>query len=414
INVLIDGAGRARLADFGISGIADSKIPAWTSQSSGASKGGTVAWQAPELFDPDNDENAKNTKESDVYAWGCVAYEIFTGDIPFAGVKDFRVISIVQSGKCPTRPSSDSKAWTDWGLTDDIWLLMEETWKRLPGNRPPCTKIVERLKILIPRDKRPKLKTGMLTPQAFRQRMNVSAKVLTVEELNIILNDGSDVDDNAADIEQQLASSIVDAYQQLKPESDLGVTVGQHEQLPPGEGSSIVAEGHQLADLAGAMTLTSSRGSPSQNGQQLPLVVPNGASSVAEAPYQQLEPDPGSSTVGILKQLPPVAVGLPSQVEETIAGCPRFCILVAGKSGIGKSSLVKRIFNIDPDKIDISHDRAGKADINHEYKSIVNPRLILHDSQGFEHGSDENLTKVEDFLTSRQKSDLPEKIHAIW
>ncbi|KAG6822190.1 hypothetical protein H0H92_014372, partial [Tricholoma furcatifolium] len=208
INVLIDGAGRARLADFGISGIADSKIPAWTSQSSGASKGGTVAWQAPELFDPDNDENAKNTKESDVYAWGCVAYEIFTGDIPFAGVKDFRVISIVQSGKCPTRPSSDSKAWTDWGLTDDIWLLMEETWKRLPGNRPPCTKIVERLKILIPRDKRPKLKTGMLTPQAFRQRMNVSAKVLTVEELNIILNDGSDVDDNAADIEQQLASSI--------------------------------------------------------------------------------------------------------------------------------------------------------------------------------------------------------------
>ncbi|KAG6806834.1 hypothetical protein H0H92_009900 [Tricholoma furcatifolium] len=82
LNVLIDDAGRARLADFGLSGIADSKIPAWTSQSSGASRGGTVAWKAPELFDPHSVENAKNTKESDVYAWGCVAYEIFTGDIP--------------------------------------------------------------------------------------------------------------------------------------------------------------------------------------------------------------------------------------------------------------------------------------------------------------------------------------------
>ncbi|KAG6811002.1 hypothetical protein H0H92_009379, partial [Tricholoma furcatifolium] len=209
MNVLIDGAGRARLADFGISGIADSKIPAWTSQSSGASRGGTVAWQAPELLDPDNDEDAKNTKESDVYAWGCVAYEIFIGEIPFAGIKDARVISIVQSGKHPTRPSSYSKAWTDWGLTNGIWLLMEETWNRLPGKRPPCTKIVERLKTILPRDTRPMLKTGMLSPQAFRQRMNVLPRMLTVERLNIILNDGSDVDDNAADVKKQPASSVV-------------------------------------------------------------------------------------------------------------------------------------------------------------------------------------------------------------
>ncbi|KAG6821925.1 hypothetical protein H0H92_016080, partial [Tricholoma furcatifolium] len=177
--------------------------------SSGASRGGTVAWQAPELLDPDLDEDAKNTKESDVYAWGCVAYEIFTGEIPFAGIKDARVISIVQSGKHPTRPSSESKAWTDWGLTNGIWLLMEETWNRLPGKRPPCTKIVERLKITLPRDTQPMLETSMLSPQAFRQRMNVSPKVLTVERLNIILNDGSDIDDNSADVKQQPASSVV-------------------------------------------------------------------------------------------------------------------------------------------------------------------------------------------------------------
>ncbi|KAG6827995.1 hypothetical protein H0H92_009724 [Tricholoma furcatifolium] len=175
----------------------------------------------------------------------------------------------------------------------------------------------------------------------------------------------------------------------------------------PSDGSS-VPEAHQLSGLAGALP-------PSHVGQQqLPHVVSHRTSSVAEAPYQQLEPD-RSSTVGKLQeQLPPVAEGLPSQVDETLAGFPRFRILIVGKSGIGKSSLVKNIFNIDPDKIDIAHDRAGKADIDHEYKSPVNPRFFLHDSQGFEHGSDGNLNKVEKFLQLRQQDALPERIHAIW
>ncbi|KAG6811662.1 hypothetical protein H0H92_006375 [Tricholoma furcatifolium] len=189
----------------------------------------------------------------------------------------------------------------------------------------------------------------------------------------------------------------------------------------PSEGSSGVPEAHQLSGLAGTPP-------PSHVGQQqLPHGVPHRTSSVAEAPYQQPEPD-RSSTVGKLEQLPPVAEGLPSQVDETLAGCPRFRILVVGKvkiliwklsvqpySGIGKSSLVKNIFNVDPDKIDISDHRAGEADIYREYMSRqVNRRFVLHDSRGFEHGSNDNFTKVENFLQLRQQGALPERIHAIW
>lgn len=88
LNVLIDDSGRARIADFGISSVSDPKIPHWTSQSAAASKGGTARWQAPELNDPeedddDNDDDERvgdnylhNTKESDVYAWSCVCYEV--------------------------------------------------------------------------------------------------------------------------------------------------------------------------------------------------------------------------------------------------------------------------------------------------------------------------------------------------
>ncbi|KAG6846373.1 hypothetical protein H0H93_014379, partial [Arthromyces matolae] len=74
-NVLVNDTGRACLADFGLSSISDKDILAWTSMSSAASKGGTVRWQAPELFDPEGDEEIRNSQETDIYAWACVAYE---------------------------------------------------------------------------------------------------------------------------------------------------------------------------------------------------------------------------------------------------------------------------------------------------------------------------------------------------
>ncbi|KAG6916779.1 hypothetical protein DXG01_005361 [Tephrocybe rancida] len=70
-NVLIDGTGRARLADFGISSVLDASIAAWTSQQTDVSRGGTLRWRAPEVLQA----KATNSKESDVYAWGCVAWE---------------------------------------------------------------------------------------------------------------------------------------------------------------------------------------------------------------------------------------------------------------------------------------------------------------------------------------------------
>ncbi|KAF8152431.1 hypothetical protein B0H34DRAFT_630906, partial [Crassisporium funariophilum] len=51
--------------------------------------------------------------------------------------------------------------------------------------------------------------------------------------------------------------------------------------------------------------------------------------------------------------------------------------------------------------IDISHSCAGKADITHEYTSAENPRFILHNSQGFEAGSNDNWDKAEEFLWER-------------
>ncbi|KAG5352829.1 hypothetical protein C0989_000280 [Termitomyces sp. Mn162] len=145
-NVLVDDEGIARVADFGISSISDPQILNLTSYSGPASKGGTIRWQAPELFDMQNDTIVHNSKASDVYAWAYVCYEVFTGSIPLDHLhNDVTVLYQVKMGARPGRPPSSSKSWSSWGLTEDIWLIMEDCWKANPTDRPTIDSVLSRL-----------------------------------------------------------------------------------------------------------------------------------------------------------------------------------------------------------------------------------------------------------------------------
>ncbi|TFK69260.1 hypothetical protein BDN72DRAFT_622018 [Pluteus cervinus] len=106
---------------------------------------------------------------------------------------------------------------------------------------------------------------------------------------------------------------------------------------------------------------------------------------------------------------------LPSGIEESLAACPQFRILVVGTTGVGKSSLIGSVFNLSLDAIDIAHNRAGRANISFGYICEENPRFILHDSQGFEHGGANTWGLVEQFLRQRNASpDVQDHVHAIW
>ncbi|KAJ7709206.1 kinase-like domain-containing protein [Mycena olivaceomarginata] len=138
INILVTPSRRACIADFGLSSIINAMTLRLTTSSAPA-RGGTARYQAPELFEA----KAIKTFETDIYAFGCVCYEILTGKIPFHELlNDMQVMRVVVFEKqCPTRPPSCSGTIA----LDSLWELLQNCWDGQAQMRPSASQIVNRL-----------------------------------------------------------------------------------------------------------------------------------------------------------------------------------------------------------------------------------------------------------------------------
>ncbi|KAJ7487966.1 hypothetical protein FB451DRAFT_1226063, partial [Mycena latifolia] len=105
---------------------------------------------------------------------------------------------------------------------------------------------------------------------------------------------------------------------------------------------------------------------------------------------------------------------LQSTFDGIVESCPKFRILLIGRSGVGKSALINAVFGSGV--VTEEHGlQAGIADINREFVLPNNPRLVFHDSQGFSHGSGQNFETVLKFIQEQSgKPQLADRLHVIW
>ncbi|KAJ7087051.1 kinase-like domain-containing protein [Mycena crocata] len=132
MNVLVTPTGRACIADFGLSSIADTMSLRFT-HSTHSVGAGTARYQAPEILLGES----SNHFGSDVYAFACVCYEVLTGNAPFFQIPSDMAVGIkVIGGSRPSRPEY---------FPDNLWALLEECWAQRPECRPTMAEISRRL-----------------------------------------------------------------------------------------------------------------------------------------------------------------------------------------------------------------------------------------------------------------------------
>ncbi|KAF9445665.1 kinase-like protein, partial [Macrolepiota fuliginosa MF-IS2] len=124
-NVLVNDSGRACIIGFGLTSI-HQKLG--YSRREMADGGRLPRWTAPELLD--GRANGV-TERSDVWAFGCVCYEIFTGEVPFRRCStDAQIIQQLSMGTSPFGTARPSQ------IDSDMWMVMERCCAREPKSRP--------------------------------------------------------------------------------------------------------------------------------------------------------------------------------------------------------------------------------------------------------------------------------------
>ncbi|HTI62670.1 MAG TPA: protein kinase [Gemmatimonadaceae bacterium] len=129
-NILLTRSGHALLADFGIARAAGGADAAETMTQAGLTLG-TVAYMSPEQALGERELDAR----SDIYALGCVLFEMLTGAPPFTGPSAMSVIS-----KHLTAPPPDPRAGHPQVPTA-IAALLSQALAKEPAARPASARV---------------------------------------------------------------------------------------------------------------------------------------------------------------------------------------------------------------------------------------------------------------------------------
>lgn len=135
-NILVDAHFKAKISDFGLSKIHTTSIQTITERSQ------APKWQAPECFA----RHAQYTDKSDIYSYGVILWEIFTGQRPYAQIADEKFIGYLLSGQRETIPAH---------VPEPIAKLIDDCWQTDPLKRPALPQIIKAVEAYQPRPPSP-------------------------------------------------------------------------------------------------------------------------------------------------------------------------------------------------------------------------------------------------------------------
>lgn len=95
-------------------------------------------------------------------------------------------------------------------------------------------------------------------------------------------------------------------------------------------------------------------------------------------------------------------------LDANVVSCDQVDFMIEGSREVGIMAITNAV-------VSSYSSQRGLHDIDCEMVFKSNPKLIFHDSPGFEAGREDEFEKMKNFITERANTNfLGKQIHAIW
>ncbi|KAG8978533.1 hypothetical protein FRB93_011042 [Tulasnella sp. JGI-2019a] len=397
-NALVNQELRAMLSDFGLA-LAASEVPSGLTTSHGLV--GSVRWCSPELM-----KDAPRSTSSDIWAWGVLLVEVMKEYVPYSWIKaEPAVILEMTKGVLP-QPKSRLISPVN------LWSVTRLCWKPSPEKRATAIAVLKALGTLI---------STIENEGDCMDDLQNSIEMLSwsVRALN-----RTDCDELGPALDKLLNLVIAVKKAKFNGQNLTAALTRLHEKflhkISPSRDFEVrfsPATIDFVVQLSSQITKAADEAFSKKAGLWRSLD-PSGPQIVANGLNKAMDDfEKANLKISVIKSATTVvsvttAEPFQQSAEDISAQCPRFRILVLGKSGTGRSTLINRVFNVNT--ATVSPYIPGVSNIDDEITSPENPRFILHDSQGFESGEGKNLAIVRDFLRRRGALATRDQVHAVW